>query len=72
MKRDYYLRNVCPSVRPSASNNSAPTGRILMKFDIQKFFFSKICIENSGFIKIERELRGTSHEDLYTFVITSR
>jgi hypothetical protein len=29
-KSDY----VCPSVRPFVWNNSAPTGRILMKFDI--------------------------------------
>jgi hypothetical protein len=26
--------SVCLSVRPSAWNNSAPTGRIFMKFDI--------------------------------------
>jgi hypothetical protein len=30
------------SVRPSAWNNSAPTGRIFTKFDIRFLFFSKI------------------------------
>jgi len=35
-KSDYYLRHVRLSVRlcPSASYDMAPTGRILMKFDI--------------------------------------
>jgi hypothetical protein len=27
-----------PSFRPSAWNNSAPTGRIFMKFDVRVFF----------------------------------
>jgi hypothetical protein len=34
---DYYLRRVCPS----AWNNSAPTRRIFMKFDIWVLFFPK-------------------------------
>jgi hypothetical protein len=29
---------VCPSVDPSPWNNTAPTGRIFMKFDIWGFF----------------------------------
>lgn len=32
-KKDYLLRCVCPSVRPSIWNNSIPTGRILIKSD---------------------------------------
>ena len=36
-------------------NNSAPTGRILMKIDIWAFF--EICLENSGFTKILQENR---------------
>jgi hypothetical protein len=32
------LASLCPSVRLSACNNSAPTGRILMKLDILAFF----------------------------------
>ena len=43
------------SVRPSAWNNSAPTGRIFMKFDIG--LFSKIRPENSSFIKVWHEQR---------------
>jgi hypothetical protein len=36
-------------VRQSAWNTSVPTGRIFTKFGI---YFSKICRENSNFIKI--------------------
>jgi hypothetical protein len=43
----------CPSVRPSALNNSAPTGLILMILDI--WVFSKICRENSSFIYTRKE-----------------
>jgi hypothetical protein len=32
------LASSCLSVRPSAWNNSAPTGRIFMKFNIRGFF----------------------------------
>ena len=58
-KSDSYLRHfclsICPSVRPSALNNSAPTGQNFMKFDLSVFF--KICWENSSFIKIWQEKR---------------
>jgi hypothetical protein len=37
-KSDYSLRHVCLSVCLSAWNNSAPTGRIFMEFDIWVFF----------------------------------
>jgi hypothetical protein len=37
---------VCPSVCLSAWNNSAPSGRIFVKFEN----FSKICRENTSFI----------------------
>jgi hypothetical protein len=37
-KSDYYLRHIFPSVRLSAWNNSALTGRIFVKFDIWVFF----------------------------------
>ena len=37
-KSDYYLRHVCcPSVSPSAWNNSPPAGRIFIKCDISAF-----------------------------------
>jgi hypothetical protein len=83
-KSDYYLhhvsqsvsQSVCLSVYPSvclcicrsAWNNSAPTGRIVMKFDIWVFF------ENL-WGKIQFSLKsdnnnGTLHEDLNTFMIS--
>jgi hypothetical protein len=37
-ENDYYLSNACLSVRESAWNNAAPTGRIFMKFDMWAFF----------------------------------
>ena len=41
------------AVRPSAWNNSAPTGRMLMKF--YAWVLRKICRENSSFVKIRQE-----------------
>jgi hypothetical protein len=41
-KSDYQLRHVCPSVLPSAWNDTAPTGRIFMKFDILSVFFDNL------------------------------
>jgi hypothetical protein len=41
-KGDYYLRDVCLSVRPSAWNNSAPTGRIFIIYYIWGFFFENL------------------------------
>jgi hypothetical protein len=38
LKRYCWLWHVCLSVRPSVWNSSAPTGWILMKFDIWVFF----------------------------------
>ena len=32
-----FVMFVCPSVRVTARNNMAPTGRIFMKFDMWKF-----------------------------------
>ena len=42
--------SVCLAVYLPPWNNSAPTGRIFMKFGIS--YFSKICRENSSFSKI--------------------
>ena len=58
------------SVRLSAWNKSAPTGRIFMKFDILIYIFSKICWENSSFIKLTR-INVTLYEDRYTFLVIS-
>jgi hypothetical protein len=46
----YYSLHVCPSVR----NNSAPTGRICMTFDIW-VFLENLSGENTSFIKIWQE-----------------
>ena len=62
-KGGYSLRHVCPSVRPSlrpSTWNSAPTGRIFIKFDISIF------LENL------RKKTGSLHEILWTFMIISR
>jgi hypothetical protein len=40
-----FVMSVSPSVRPSAWNNSAPTGRIFMTFDIEDFFFENLSIK---------------------------
>jgi hypothetical protein len=60
----------CPSVRPSAWNNSAPTGRIFMKLNISVFF------ENlSRKFKFRYKLTRIScnlHEDQCTYLIKSR
>jgi len=45
-KSDYWLRHVCPSSRPPARNNSAPSKRVLMNL------VTVICRENSNSIKI--------------------
>jgi len=37
-KNEYWLRHVCLSVWLSTWNNSAPTGRIITKFDVWIFF----------------------------------
>jgi len=62
--------SACPSIRLSAWNNSAPTGRIFTKFDIRGF------VENpSRKLKLHCNLTritGTSREDQYTFLIISR
>jgi len=61
---------VCPSVCPFAWNNSAPTGRIFIKFDIWAFF------ENpSRKFKLHQNMTriaGTLHADQYTCLIIPR
>jgi hypothetical protein len=48
------------------------TGLLLERFLLQMIFeyFSKICQENTSFIKNLIRKIFTSHEDLYTFMIT--
>jgi hypothetical protein len=69
-KGDQQLRHVRPSVCLSASKNSAPTGRIFMKFHVLIFFENPLKM-----LKIHRNLirtTGTLHENLRTFLIISR
>jgi len=64
------LATSCLSVCPSACNNSDPTRRIFMKFDIWKFF--EILSKKLKFHSNLTRITGTSHEDQYTFFIISR
>ena len=52
-----FVTSVClsvfPSVLPTAWNKSAPTGRIVWNSILE--YFSKICSENSSFVKIWKE-----------------
>jgi len=57
---NYWPRHVCLSVRPSAWNNSAPTGRIFIKFDI--WDFSKNLSRKFTFHWNRTRLTGTLHE----------
>jgi hypothetical protein len=65
-----FVMSVRLSVRLlAARNNSAPTGRIFMKFDTWVFVKKKSC-ENSIFIKIWQEFRVLYVKtDIYFFVI---
>ena len=58
-KSDYWLRHECQSVRPSvrlsAWNNSAPTGRIFIRFDILAFFEN--LSRKLKFVKVGKEQR---------------
>ena len=58
---------VCKPVCPSAWNNSAPTGRIFMKFDIWVLFE-----DLSRKLKCYYNLTGTSHGDLCSFMVRQR
>jgi len=64
------LASSCLSFCPSARNNSAPTGRIFIKFDIWGFF--EICQGNSSFIKIWQQYRVPYMKTDVYFFITSR
>jgi len=57
------------SVRLSAYNNSAPTGRILMKIHISVFFEN--LSTKPKFHQNMTRIMGTAHEDLWAFIIVS-
>jgi len=57
----YKLCHVCPFIRLSAWNNSAPTGQILMKLDIWVFFVN--MSRSFRFHCKQTRLMGTLCED---------
>ena len=57
------------SVRPSAWNNSAPTGRIFMKFDL--CWFLETLSRKFNFHYNLTRMTGTLHEDQFTFISRS-
>ena len=60
-KNDNKLRHVCLSVRPYAWNNSAPPGRIFMKFDNR--IFSEKSIQ-----KIQVSLKSDKNNEYFTWM----
>jgi len=66
----WLLASSCLSVRPSAWNNSAPTRRIFMKFNIW-VFFENLSRKFQFHYNLTR-ITGTLHEDQYTFLIIFR
>jgi hypothetical protein len=68
--RKRLLTSSCLSVCPSAWNNAAPTGRVLMKFDIWGFFEN--LSRKFKFHENRKRIKGTLHEDRYSFFIISR
>jgi hypothetical protein len=62
--------SVCPSVCPSAWNNSNATERIFTKCDISAFF--RKPVEKIQVQYIPTCVAGTSHEDICVFMTTSR
>jgi hypothetical protein len=62
-KSDYWLRYVCQS----EWNNSAPTGRIFMKFDIWGLF--EYLLRKLKFHYNVTKVTGTLHEDLCIFMV---
>ena len=68
LKKQLFVSS-CPSVHLSAWNNSAPTGRIFMKFDIGLFFEN--LLRKVKFNYNQTRITSTVHEDQYTLLITS-
>jgi hypothetical protein len=66
-KSNCQLRHVCVSVSTSAWNNSAPTGRIFIKFCI--WGFSENLSRKFKFLLSLTRITGTLHEYLCTFMI---
>ena len=63
----YQLRHVRLYVRPTAWNNTAPTGLIFMKFDILVFFFEKQSIKIQVSLKSYKNNRYDTWRPIYIF-----
>jgi len=66
-KSDYLLASSRFSVCPYGSIRFPIDG---FSLNLKSEYFSKICRENSSFIKNLTRITGTLHEDQYTFFIT--
>jgi len=64
-KSNYWLRHACLSVRPPTWNSSAPTGRMLVKFEVLLF------LENLS-RKFKFLLKSYKNDDLCTCTILPR
>jgi hypothetical protein len=69
-KSDSSLRRVCPSVRPSACNNSAHNGQIFIKFEVWVSFAN--LLRKLKFHQYWTRIRGILHENQCSFLIVSR
>ena len=68
-KSGYWLPHVCPSVRIEKLGSQWTNFHEICYLST---FFSKICRENSNFIKILTIINATLQEHQYTFLIISR
>jgi hypothetical protein len=64
-----FVMSVCLSISASVWNNSAPTSRIFVKFNIW-VFFENISRKFKFYCNLTR-ITGTLHDDLCTFMIIS-
>ena len=61
------LHSSCLSVRPTAWNNSALTGRIFIRSDTLAFFFLNLLRKFKSHSNLTR-ITGTLYEDIFTFI----
>jgi hypothetical protein len=64
-KNYYEFRHVCPSVRLSSCNNTAPTGRNFVKFDISVFVVN--LSRKLKFRENITRIAGTVQDDKYIY-----
>jgi hypothetical protein len=68
VKSDYWFHYVC--LCPSTWNNSAPTGQILIKFDI-RVFFKDLSRKEKKFHYYMKRITSMIRKDLWTFMTIS-